>query len=201
MRGRVKHVVSLVSLSAMIACGGSSKPPTSPGTATSAPPAEEVVAEPAPPPEPEPPPPPPQWTASAALAPVKGAKVKPFTVELVQTEGEATTASVDAIGGLKAGGYQLVVHEGAACGKNATAAGPIWADAGAGLALAATRGVEPSLAEATTELALDGERTVIGRTLVLHADKRGRPGKALACGPIISGTAPDPDASAVDIGE
>ncbi|MBL8622342.1 MAG: hypothetical protein JNK64_13600 [Myxococcales bacterium] len=196
----MKHVASLIALSALIACGGSAKPPASLGTATSAPPAEEEVAEPAPPPEPDPPPPP-QWTASAALTPVKGAKVKPFTVELVQTDGEATTASVEAIAGLKLGGYQLVVHEGDACGKNAAGAGPIWADAGAGIALTATRGVAPSLAAATTDLALDGERTIIGRTLVLHADQRGRPGKALACGPIISGTAPDPDAAAVNIGE
>jgi hypothetical protein len=33
-------------------------------------------------------------------------------------------------------------------------------------------------------LQLDGDGTIVGHTLVLHDDKKGKPGKVLACGPI-----------------
>jgi len=33
-------------------------------------------------------------------------------------------------------------------------------------------------------VSLDGDGTIIGHTLVLHDDKAGKPGKALACGAI-----------------
>jgi hypothetical protein len=34
-------------------------------------------------------------------------------------------------------------------------------------------------------LTLDGNTSIVGHTLVLTADKKGKPGKPLACGPII----------------
>jgi len=38
---------------------------------------------------------------------------------------------------------------------------------------------------------LDGEHSVVGHTLVLHDDKKGKPGKAVACGAITSTDAVD----------
>jgi len=43
-----------------------------------------------------------------------------------------------------------------------------------------TGGIEP----ATTKLPLDGDDSIVGRTAVLHDDKKGAPGKILACGAI-----------------
>jgi hypothetical protein len=37
-------------------------------------------------------------------------------------------------------------------------------------------------------VALDGDDTIVGRTLVLHADRKGKAGKILACGPLESST-------------
>jgi len=35
-----------------------------------------------------------------------------------------------------------------------------------------------------TRAMLDGEQAITDRTLVLHADRKGKPGKAIACGRI-----------------
>ena len=43
-------------------------------------------------------------------------------------------------------------------------------------------------------LKVDGADTVAGKTLVLHDDKKGKPGKAVACGPITV----DADAAAAE---
>ncbi|HTL34548.1 MAG TPA: hypothetical protein VL326_15575, partial [Kofleriaceae bacterium] len=39
-----------------------------------------------------------------------------------------------------------------------------------------------------TEVAahLDGEQSLVGHTLALHDDKKGKPGKVLACGAIVT---------------
>lgn len=177
---------------AATACGGGPKPSAPIGTASSEDLPEEVGPETAPEPEPPPPPPPPQmWQASASLQPLRGSKVKPFTVVFTQTEGEATVGNTEGIGGLKAGTYHLVVHEGSACGKNGAEAGPIWEDAGAGINLTVGKGVQAALQDEATDLWLAGERSIVDRTLVLHADKRGAPAKALACG-IVTIDAPAP---------
>lgn len=168
----------------LVACGSSSPRSASLGRSNPTPPVEDD--EPAPPrrpAKPEPPPPPPQqWAAGASLAPVKGGKVKRFTVALSQTEGEPTAAQSDPIVGLKPGRYHLAVHDGATCGKNAAAAGPVWADAGAPLVIDVVRGATPTIAVDDSDLKLDGDGAIVGHALVLHADRRGAPGKALACG-------------------
>lgn len=174
---------------ALGACGGSSAKPVE------APPAEDdelgEVYEPSSdlePEEPEPPPPPATYSAKATLAPLKGAKVKPTTVTFFQTEGETTQVSADSpFEGLKAGTYHLVIHEPEACGKNAAKMGPVWAPAAeVPLELVVTKALDGSI-DVSTDLMLDGDDSIVGRTLVLHADKKGRPAKALACGPIAAG--------------
>lgn len=163
------------------ACGGKSKPPK----AEPPPPPEELLeTEPEPAPEPPPPPPPKQWHASVALTPVKGAKVKPATIAYSQTEGEEVKVTTETpLEGLKPGKYHLVVHEAAACGPNATKAGAAWPNA---LDVEIVKGTPGVVDQAQADVALDGESSLIGHTLVLHEDKKGRPGKALACGPIAS---------------
>lgn len=195
----MKHASIAFLIVAAAACGGSKKAETL-GTSNTAPPAEPTAPEPPTEPEPPPPPPPQVWTAEAALAPVKGAKVKPFTIAFAQTEGEGATATMEALAGLKAGRYHLVVHEGSACGKNATGAGDAWADAGGVIELTAAKGAPAALAGEAVTLNLGGDQAVVGHALVLHDDKKGQPGKALACGVIAltedddAGAAADPDA-------
>ncbi|MEZ4401394.1 MAG: superoxide dismutase family protein [Kofleriaceae bacterium] len=194
----MRTVVPAILILAAAACGGSSKKPAAPvepvTEAPAAPPVEKVVE-----PEPPPPPPPAHWMATAPMTPIKGAKVKAFTVAFEQTEGEAMSAKADGITGLKAGAYHFVVHAGEACGKNAKEAGGIWAEAGPALPLVVVRGTAPALALDATELTLDGERAITGHTLVLHADKRGQPGAVLACGSIIA-TSGDADSAGDDDG-
>jgi Cu/Zn superoxide dismutase len=186
--------VSLISAVAL-GCGGGAKKPTSPGPGSDL--AEEAVEdvndpveeEPAPPPQPL------EWTAQVELAPVKGVKMKPLTISLKQTEGEGVEiAAADVISGLTPGIYYFVVHESADCGKNAAKIGPAWAPA-AGVALSITiaKG-EPGELDSEVDYTLDGEDSIIGHTLVLHADKKGKIGKAVACGAIASTDA----ASAMD---
>ncbi len=179
----------LVSFLVCAACGGSKKPVAAPAD-------DRVVEKRAPRPEPEeepeppPPPPPQQWHAAATLAPVKGSKMKAATVRFAQTEGENVHVTSDGpFAGLGAGVYHLVIHEATDCGKNATKAGPAWAEADQ-VALMITVGkgkaaTPPTLDEMDVALMLDGDVAIIGRTLVLHADKKGAPAKAVACGTIM----------------
>jgi peptidoglycan-associated lipoprotein len=194
----VKINALLVTCLFAAACGGGKKPtrPYAPPEVPDERAGEDV--EPAPDEEeeaPEPPPPPPQvWHARADLAPVKGAKAKPATVSFSQTEGEAVQVTSDALAGLKAGAYHLVIHEAAACGKNATKAGPPWMSAAAApLDVAVAKGATASL-DTSVDLMLDGDESIIGHTLVLHADKKGKAGKAMACGAIVA-VEPDDDAA------
>lgn len=149
------------------------------------------MVEPAPAPEPAPeatppPPPPPKVTkAKAELAPVKGQKFKPGTVMFSQTEGDSTSqvTSPEGFEGLKAGSYHLVVHTAAECGPNATKAGKAFPGAATPLEFKAEAD-SSAIDVPSAPLQLEGEQTVTGRVLVLHDDKRGKVGKALACGPI-----------------
>ncbi|HVK76590.1 MAG TPA: superoxide dismutase family protein [Kofleriaceae bacterium] len=180
----MKTIALLATCLAVAACGGKSKPSTTP------PPAEvgglDEAVEPIAEPEPEPEPPPPaRWSARAELVPVKGATMKPRVVAFAQTEGSGTEVEADAaFAGLKPGTYHLVVHTSGECGKNATKAGPAWAVVGTILELTATKQAPASLAESDVDLMLDGDSSIIGRTLVLHDDKKGKPNKAIACGTI-----------------
>jgi hypothetical protein len=182
----VKRIALFLSMASLVACGGGAtkKPPPTP--VVNAPP--EDVEEPEPPPEeePEPPPPPLEWTARAELAPVKGVKLKAATVMFHQVDGEGTTVSSDApLSGLAAGTYHLVVHEGADCGKNAARIGGMFEPAaGVALTVAVTK-KEPGAVEGEVDFTLDGEDSIAGHTLVLHADKKGAPGKVAACGAIV----------------
>jgi hypothetical protein len=184
----VKTCALIVSCLFVASCGGGSKPkrpyappdPADEGPTEYVEPIEDEEEE-----EPPPPPPPQVWYARADLAPVKGAKVKASSIVFAQTEGESTQITGE-LPGLKAGGYHLVIHEAATCGKNATKAGAPWDGAAdAPIELTVAKGETAALDQAI-DLMLDGESSIIGRTLVLHADKKGKAGKAMACGPIIA---------------
>ena len=180
----MKTIALLATCLTVAACGGKSEPSTTPPPADPTAGLEEV--EPIDEPEPEPEPPPPQrWSARVELTPVKGATVKPRVVAFSQTEGSGTEVEADAaFAGLKPGTYHLVVHTSGECGKNATKVGPAWAVVGTILELTATKQAPASLAQSDVDLMLAGDSSIVGRTLVLHDDKKGKPNKAIACGTI-----------------
>ena len=186
----MKNTLTLISLLALAACGGKKpapEPPKQPEPAPEPAPAPETKPEPAPEPAPPPPPPPKSWQAQAELSPVKGAKIKAATVTFMQTEGKPVTiASVGWFDGIKSGKYHLVVHEAAACGPNATKAGKPGAD----IEFVAAKGMDALDIGPSSAVQLDGDTTIVGHTLVLHDDKKGKPGKPLACGPIAGGEGP-----------
>jgi Cu/Zn superoxide dismutase len=187
------HLLAIVL--AVAACGGGKKKQTTPPpdqtaeAKTETPPPTETPAEkPTEPKKEEPPPPPPppkKFEAKAALEPAKGAKVKPVTVTFTQEEGKDTTLAADNIEGLTKGTYHLVIHEGAECGPNGTKAGKEWAG-GADAKMGVTVGADKKAALATTEVKapVGGDTSIVGHTLALHADAKGKAGKLLACGPI-----------------
>ncbi|MCB9564265.1 MAG: superoxide dismutase family protein [Kofleriaceae bacterium] len=194
----MKSSVWVASLFIVAGCGGASHKKTSSEPApppVAEEPEEEEEAEPPPPP---PPPPPQQWHARAALTPVKGSKMKAAVVRFDQTEGEGVQiASEGPLAGLKAGTYHVVIHEGAECGKNAAKVGPAWAEAAAAVLTVTATKAEPGALEAgDVELMLDGETSIIGHTLVVHADKKGKVGAAEACGVIEPIADDDGDADA-----
>ncbi len=178
---------------AFAACGGGSKKTTTPPVTTEAPDEEpddlEPVAE-----DPPPPPPPLEWSAQADLAPVKGIKMKAAAVSFHQVEGQGVQVTSGALTGLTPGVYHVVVHESADCGKNASRIGGVWEPAAAvSLTVKVAKGETPALDD-EVDFTLDGEDSIVGRTLALHADKKGKPGKAVACGAIVAtGDAPDDD--------
>jgi hypothetical protein len=53
------------------------------------------------------------------------------------------------------------------------------------LAFEVTKEAPGNIDVGTSTLKVDGADTVSGRTLVLHDDKKGKPGKAVACGAIL----------------
>ena len=115
--------------------------------------------------------------------PVKGAKIKGATVTLTQ-EGDQPVAvgSTGWFDGIKAGKYHLVVHESSECGPNATKAGK--AMPAADVPFVATKGMDALAIAQVAQIQLQGDSAVVGHSLVLHDDKKGKPGKALACGSI-----------------
>jgi hypothetical protein len=181
----MKHISILISILAVAACGGS-KPQTAKPKAIplepDPPPVAEAKPEPAPAPEP-PPPPPKTWHAEAELAPLKGVKIKTTTITFTQEEGQpAAIASNGWFTGIKAGKYHLVVHEGTDCGPAAAKAGKPMGTATIPFAAAkTTTALEVSQA---VPVQLDGDGAVVGHALVLHEDKKGKAGRALACGAI-----------------
>jgi hypothetical protein len=182
----MKHSTILISLLAIAACGGKKSAPVEPQD-----PAPEPTAEPAPPePAPEPEPPPPRsWAAQAELTPVRGAKIKSATVTFAQTEGKPVTVGSNGwFEGIKSGKYHLVVHEAAECGPNGTKAGK---PSGAEIEFVATKGMDAIDVEPVDTIQLDGDGTIVGRTLVLYDDKKGKPGKVLACGSISASESED----------
>jgi Cu/Zn superoxide dismutase len=171
----------IVWLTCLVACGGGSKKQVE-----EAPPpvVEKKVEAPAPPPEPEPPPVPKSYSAKAAMTAVKGAKIEGGTVTFMQEEGSDTKVSSD-FSGLKKGTYHLVIHDGSECGPNATKAGAPWKGGEAVKLMFKVGGDNPgNIDESGVKLMLNGVAPIIGQTLVLHDDKKGTPGKALACGTI-----------------
>lgn len=186
----MKQTTMLMSILVIAACGGKKPEPVEPKEPEpEAAPAPEAAAKqpdptPAPEPEPAPPPPPPkQWHAQAALAPVKGVKIKAATVTFSQQEGQpVTVASTGWFEGIKAGKYHLVVHEAAACGPNGTKAGK--AMASGNLGFTAVKGMDALTVDKADAIQLDGDGAIVGHTLALHDDKKGKPGKLLACGAI-----------------
>jgi hypothetical protein len=151
-------------------------------------PEAKAESKPAPDPEPAPepaPPPPKSWKAQAELAPVKGVKIKAATVTFAQEEGgQVTVASTGWFDGIKAGKYHLVVHESADCGANAAKAGK--AVAASDMLFSAAKGTDSLDVGKGAALQLNGDSTIVGHTLVLTVDKKGKPGKSMACGPIVS---------------
>lgn len=173
--------VGLCVLPFLFACGGGSKPVEKPVVA-------DKITEPAPPPpEPEKPPepePPKMLYAKAVLTPVKGAKIAGGVVSFSQQEGAEGAKVSTEIEGLKPGSYHVVIHEAAECGPNATKAGPAWPGQAAAPLTFKVTAEEPNLDASDIKLSLEGAAPVMGHVAVLHDDKKGKPGKAMACGPI-----------------
>jgi hypothetical protein len=164
----------------LCACGGGKKQVEEPPP----PPVEKKPEEPPAPPEPAAAAVPKSYSAKAAMTPVKGAKLEGGTVTFTQEEGSDTHVTSD-FTGLKKGTYHVVVHDGTECGPNATKAGPAWKGGEAVKLMFKVGGGEPgNLDESGVKLMLGGAAPIIGQTLVLHDDKKGTPGKALACGTI-----------------
>ena len=190
--------VSLIIALFTVACGGGSKHPgpvivDEPDDNRVEPIEDEEPVE-----EPEPPPPPPQvWHATAQLAPVKGSKMKPAVLHFSQTEGEAATMASDAaLTGLKPGRYHVVFHEGGDCGKNAAKAGAAWSElAEAVPPIVIAKGANEAVSASDLALVLDGDQTIVGHAIVIHEDKKGKPGKAMACGVVLLDTEEDDSAA------
>jgi hypothetical protein len=187
----------LASITALGACGGGQKPDTTPKDPkdpdTDAPDTTEKQSStatapdptPEPPPAPAPPPPPKAFHAQADMKPLKGAKIKGTTVTFSQTEGdEVEVGSMGWFDGIKAGKFHLVVHQGADCGANGAKAGK--AIAATDMPLASAKGQTSVDIGKVATVQLDGDGTIVGHALVLHADAKGKPGKPLACGAIAS---------------
>ena len=125
------------------------------------------------------------------MAPVSGSKMKPIEVTLKQVD-DATTVTAGFFQGLKPGLYHFVVHEKGDCSHKAARAGKAWAGAAAldlSMKVDAQGGNidESGLPIQVADLG--------GHALVLHADKKGKPGKPVACG-VIPAALPEPGAAA-----
>lgn len=189
---------ALVLTFTIVACGGGSKKPAETpkptDTEASAPAPTEKKDEPPPEPEkPAPPPAPKMWHAKASLDPVKGQKIKASGVAFTQEEGKGTqVAAASGFDGIKPGKYHLVVHDSKECGANAAKAGKATA---VDVAFEVKKGETGNVDQSdVADASLGGDASVVGKVLVLHDDKKGKPGKALACG-VISGVEDEDDAA------
>jgi hypothetical protein len=186
--------IAVIASSALIACGGGKKkyttPPPDPGL-----PEEALEDDDAPPPAKDPEPPPPlEWSAQAELTPVKGIKMKPVTLMFHQVEGKGVQiSSGELISGLAPGIYHLAVHEGADCGKNAARVGAIWEPTASVVIQLAVERKEPAELDSEVDYTLDGADSIVGHTIAIHADKKGKLGKVAACGAIVATDAPGPE--------
>lgn len=123
--------------------------------------------------------------AKAALTPLKGAKQPPATVTFAQGDEESTTNITSDFQGLRPGTYHLVIHDGSECGDNGEKAGGPWKGAeGISLTFKVGRDQAGNLDENGVKLMLSGVAPIVGQTIMLHEDKKGQPGKAIACGTI-----------------
>jgi hypothetical protein len=174
----MKHTMILISILAIAACGGSKAAPAQPA------PAPVAETKPAPPPEPAPPPPPPKsWHAKADMTPLKGVKIKAATVTFSQQEGQQVfVGSKGWFDGIRSGSYHFVVYEAAECGPNATKVGKPLATPD--LLLVAAVGMDSVDIGKVDAIQLDGDASIVGHTLVLTDDTKGKPGKPIACGAI-----------------
>src|SRR5688572_17890227 len=167
-------------LTCLVACGGGGPKKVEEPPPVVQPPKQE---EPPPPEAPAEPAVPKSYSAKAAMEPVKGAKQPAATVSFSQDEGQDAKVTSD-FSGLKNGTYHLVIHDGSECGPNATKAGPPWKGGEAVKMMFKVGGDNPGNFDDSVKLMLSGVAPIVGQTLVLHDDKKGAPGKALACGTI-----------------
>lgn len=172
----------LVACLVLVACGHSGPKAAKPTPIAAVPdPPEEEAA----PQETAKPKPAKAWHAKAALTPLKGSKLKPTIVSFDQKEGGDTIVTSDQLRGAKPGAYHFVIHAGNTCGPEASKVGTPWGDtAGIDLSFVVNKDLIGNLDRLATELSLDGEHSIVGHTLVLHDDKKGKAGKPLACGAI-----------------
>ena len=120
--------------------------------------------------------------AKAEMTPAKGSKLEPFVVGFMQRQGDNALVMADLPVGVKPGTYRYVVHDGGECAKP----GAVWGETkDAELKLVVLEDLTGAIENTELAAHLDGETTLIGHTLVLHEDKKGKPGKVLACGPIV----------------
>jgi hypothetical protein len=160
----------------LVACGGSA-PKKAP--VKSGPVAKET-------PNPQPPAPPAEKQpvihhAKASMAPTAGSKLEPFVVGFMQHEGDNALVMADLPVGVKPGTYHYVIHDGVDCAKP----GPAWrVTKDVDLKLVVLKDLTGALDNTELAAHLDGEQTIMQHTLVLHDDRKGKPGKALACGTI-----------------
>ena len=160
----------------LVACGGASAPKQAPVE-----PVKPVVTEDAPPPAPPPEKEPTILHAKAEMTPAKGSKLEPFVIAFMQREGDNALVLADLPVGVKAGTYHYVIHDGADCAKP----GPPWAETkDVSLKLVVLADLTGALENTELAAHLDGEKALVEHTLVLHEDKKGKPGKAVACGTI-----------------
>jgi Cu/Zn superoxide dismutase len=191
---------NLVLLPLLVACASKAPPQTTPSSALPPVPAEppqEVIANPLPAvaqaPDPAPPPPK-MFAAQVDLVPVKAQKqLKPIVVQFQQQEGKSAVATADpGIEGLRPGTYHFVVHEAAECGPNGTKAGKIWEPAAAmPITISVAKDAPAKLDGTDVGFSLEGDQSIVGKTLVLHDDAKGKPGKVIACGAVSKVEIPD----------
>ncbi len=174
----------MVTLTLLASCGGSGKYPRTEkaSKARASEPEEDQEAEPDSPPKKKQRK---QLYAKAALTPVKGTKLKPLIVSFSQRGDEETSIESDDMNGAKPGTYWLIVHKGDKCGPNATKAGAPWPGASQEkLRIVVGKDLTGGLEASVVRFDLTGDDGAVGHVLLLHENKKGKPGKALACGVI-----------------